>query len=90
MIRLILLTDFTETYATELLRGILDYSRGHEPWVVSRMPTSYRVEHGVDGVVEWAKQWKADAIIGRFNSNTATDTAAAGRDDARHEDFRRA
>ena len=38
MIHLILLTDFTETYATELLRGILDYSQGHEPWVVSRMP----------------------------------------------------
>ena len=31
MIHLILLTDFTETYATELLRGILDYSQGHEP-----------------------------------------------------------
>ena len=67
MIRLILLTDFTEAYATELLRGILAYSQGREPWVVSRMPTSFRVEHGISGVVEWAKQWKADAIIGQFD-----------------------
>ena len=69
MIRLILLIDFTETYATELLRGILDYSQSHEPWVICRMPPSYRVEHGIEGVLQWARQWKADAIIGQFNNN---------------------
>lgn len=69
MVRLILLIDFTETYATELLRGILDYSQFHEPWVICRMPPSYRVEHGIEGVLQWARQWKADAIIGQFNNN---------------------
>lgn len=89
MIRLILLTDFAETYATELLRGILDYSQGHEPWVVSRMPTSYRVEHGVDGVVEWAKQWKADAIIGQFDIYDDVDAFARNGITAVAQDFMR-
>ena len=89
MIRLILLTDFTETYATELLRGILDYSQGREPWVVSRMPTSYRVEHGVDGVVEWAKRWKADAIIGQFDIYDDVDVFARNGIIAVAQDFMR-
>lgn len=38
MIRLILLTDFTEAFAHNLLRGILEYSKEREPWVVCRMP----------------------------------------------------
>lgn len=38
MIRLILLTDFTEAFAHNLLRGILEYSKDREPWVVCRMP----------------------------------------------------
>ena len=67
MIRLVLLADFSETYPTELLHGILTYSKGREPWVVSRMPASFRVENGLKGVVEWAKLWKADAIIGQFD-----------------------
>ena len=87
MIHLILLTDLTETYATELLRGILDYSQAHEPWVVSRMPTSYRVEHGVDGVVEWAKQWKADAIIGQFDPHDDVDAFARNGIIAVAQDF---
>lgn len=89
MIHLTLLTDFTETYATELLRGILDYSQGREPWVVSRMPTSYRVEHGIDGVVEWARQWKADAIIGQFDDSDDVDAFARNGIIAVAQDFMR-
>lgn len=69
MIRLILLTDFTEAFAHNLLEGILKYSKGREPWVVCRMPPSYKQAYGIDGVLEWAIRWKADAIIGQFDSN---------------------
>lgn len=69
MIRLILLSDFTEAYASNLLKGIQEYARGREPWVVCRMPTSFRIEHGLEGVVNWACHWKADAIIGQFDSS---------------------
>ena len=58
MIRLILLTDFTEAFAHNLLRGILEYSKEREPWVVCRMPPSYKQSHGIPGVLKWAKKWQ--------------------------------
>ena len=43
MIRLIMLTDFTETFSYRLQRGILQYARdNHEQWMVCRMPLSYK------------------------------------------------
>jgi len=68
MIRLILLTDFTESYAHKLLKGIMDYSKKHEPWVLCRMPPAFRQQYGIEGILSWAKKWKADAIIAQFDS----------------------
>ena len=70
MIRLILLTDFTESFSYNLLKGVLAYSKSHEPWVVCRMPPSYKNSHGIEGVLKWAKTWQADAIIGRLTMMT--------------------
>ena len=36
MIRLILLSDFTESFSYNLLKGVLMYANSHEPWVVCR------------------------------------------------------
>lgn len=69
MIRLILLTDFTEAFAHNLLRGILEYSKGRDPWVVCRMPPTYRQQYGVEGVLKWAREWQANAIIGQFDDD---------------------
>lgn len=69
MARVILLTDFSEEYAKLLLKGIVKYSKEHEPWVVCRMPLSYRDMLGIKGVIKWAMKWKADAIIGQFYPN---------------------
>ena len=33
MIRLILLSDFTESFSYNLLKGVLMYANSHEPWV---------------------------------------------------------
>ena len=73
MIRLILLTDFTEAFAHNLLRGILEYSKGREPWVICRMPPYYKQYHGITGVLEWAKKWHADAIIAQFDEDDDVD-----------------
>jgi len=73
MIRLILLTDFTESFSYNLLKGILAYSKSHEPWVVCRMPPSYKTTYGIEGVLKWAKAWEADAIIGRFDNDDNVD-----------------
>jgi LacI family transcriptional regulator len=68
MARVILLTDFSEEYAKRLLRGIVQYSKEHQPWVLCKMPLSYRDLYEVEGVLEWAIQWKADGIIAQFYS----------------------
>lgn len=75
MVRLIFLSDFTEAYAHHLLQGILTYAKqkDQEAWVVCRMPPSYKETYGIKGVVEWAKKWDANAIIGRFNHDDNID-----------------
>jgi LacI family transcriptional regulator len=66
MPRIILLTDFSEDYANRLLKGIVRYSKEHGPWVLCKMPLSYREVHKIEGVLEWALKWKADGIIAQF------------------------
>lgn len=63
------MTDFTESYAYRLMKGILKYSKKKNNWVVCKMPPSFMHSYGVEGVVDWAKQWNADAIIGQFDSD---------------------
>lgn len=66
--RLLYIGDFTEQFAYRVLRGIHLYSQDSgEPWVVRRMPPSYKREHGFSGVLSWAKEWRADAVLGQFD-----------------------
>lgn len=65
--RLLFITDFTEQFAYRFLRGILDYSQGTEHWVVCKMPPSYKRQLGMEGVVAWAKEWRADVVIAQFD-----------------------
>lgn len=64
--RLLFITDFTEQFAYRFLRGILNYSQGTEHWVVCKMPPSYMRQLGIEGVVAWAKEWRADVVIAQF------------------------
>lgn len=66
-----MLTDFTEAFPHQMLKGILQYAKkeSHEPWVACRMPPSYKDDYGLIGVLNWAKKWSANAIIGRFNND---------------------
>ena len=65
--RLLFITDFTEQFAYRFLRGILNYSQGTEHWVVCKMPPSYMRQLGIEGVVAWAKEWRADVVIAQFD-----------------------
>ena len=65
--RLLFITDFTEQFAYRLLRGILDYSKETEPWVVCKMPPIFKRDIGIEGLVEWAVQWQADVVIAQFD-----------------------
>ncbi len=66
MYKIILLSDFAEDYGKNLLRGIARYSKDHGPWNFCRMPGYYRDTIGPEGILAWAKEWKADGIIGQF------------------------
>ena len=66
MIKILLLTDFSSGYSRQLLQGVVAYSKQHGPWVFYRMPIYYRELYGDKGVVEWAKKWKADAILAQL------------------------
>lgn len=65
--RLLFITDFTEQFAYRLLRGIMQYAEETEPWVVCKMPPAYKRQIGIRGVLNWAKHWRADVIIGQFD-----------------------
>lgn len=66
--RLLYIGDFTEQFAYRVLHGIHLYSQDSgEPWVVRRMPPSFKREHGFGGVLSWAREWRADAILGQFD-----------------------
>lgn len=71
--RLLFITDFTEQFAYRLLRGILAYAETTEPWVVCKMPPAYKKQVGISGVLDWAKRWKADVIIGQFDPGDDVD-----------------
>src|SRR5689334_18289155 len=77
--KVILLTDFSEEYFKNVLRGITKYSRENGPWVFCRMPTFYRETKGIDGILDWAKEWGAHGIIGQFyNDSDVNKIMAAG------------
>ncbi len=68
MLRILVLTDFSSGYSRRLLKGIIRYSREVGPWSFQRMPLYFRMMYGDNGVVEYAKRWKADAIIAQLRN----------------------
>lgn len=66
MIKILLLTDFSSGYGRSLLEGVVRYAREAGPWAFYRMPLYYRELHGDEGVVRWAEEWGADAIIAQL------------------------
>ena len=66
MIRLLIISDFTESFSHKLLAGIVDYSRRKEQWIVRRMPPSYKAQIGIQGLLRLSKEWDIDAILGQF------------------------
>jgi LacI family transcriptional regulator len=88
MIKIILLSDFAEEYNKNLLRGITRYSKDHGPWTFCRMPTYYRETMGMDAVLQWAKEWEADGIIGQFYNNEEIKKFTAAKIPVIAQDFK--
>lgn len=73
MARVLMMTDFSESYANKLLSGIMRYSHEHEPWAVCKVPLFLRDSGRMQEVVDFATTWKADAIIGQFRSGDSVE-----------------
>lgn len=68
MIKVILLIDCASEFDRKLLRGMVRYSKENGPWLFYRIPSDSSLgKSREEWVVEWAKKWKADAIIGRWD-----------------------
>ena len=62
-----------------------DWWRENGPWLFYRLPSYYKsIENGERSILEWAKTWKADAIIGQWkgapsNKSAIFDCTAGGK-----------
>ncbi len=68
MLKVILLIDCASEFDRRLLRGMMRYSKENGPWMFYRMPSDFSwVRDKEKWILEWARTWKADAIIGRWD-----------------------
>jgi LacI family transcriptional regulator len=73
MYKIILLLDFAEEYSKCLLQGISRYSNENGHWSFCRMPLYYRETLGTKGILNWAKDWRANGIIGQLYNEMETE-----------------
>ena len=66
--RLLYFTDYSEQFPYRLLRGIYRYGQQNNiPWVVCRMPSELKGQYEFQDLVDWAREWQADWVIGQFS-----------------------
>ena len=68
MVRTLLCIDTSSEYDRSIVRGLISYSQEHGNCLhLSRVPSNHRAE-SKNGyrIAQWARDWKADAIIGRW------------------------
>ena len=66
MHKIILLIDISEEYGQNLMKGVVKYSKEQGPWIFCRMPLFYRETLGMEGIVDFAKEWGANGIIAQL------------------------
>jgi len=67
MKRILLLIDYSSDFSRRILRGLIQYSKEYGPWIFYRLPSYYQTLYGKEGIIKWAKEWEADAIIARWD-----------------------
>ena len=69
MHKLLIISDFTESFPHKLLKGIMRYTRDTKPWAIIRMPPEYKKKFGIEGVLELISKNGVDAVIGQFEED---------------------
>jgi LacI family transcriptional regulator len=67
MVKILLATDFSNGFSRALLRGVIRYVHNKPDWTLYRMPKYYKMVHGENEVLKWAKRWNVDAIIAQID-----------------------
>ncbi len=68
MIKVILLIDCASEHDRRLLRGMTRYFKENGSWMFHLVSPGFRFEDNrEEWAIQWAHQWKADAIIGRWD-----------------------
>ncbi len=65
-LKILLLTDFSEEYGRALLRGITKYSQINGPWLFCKMPPFVREKYGMQGILDFARNWGAQGIVAQL------------------------
>ena len=63
VLKVLLLIDLSEAYCRGLMAGLAKYASMNGQWIFCRMPLTYKEKYGIDGIIKWAKKWKADGIV---------------------------
>ena len=72
-----LLIDCAGEFDRRLMRGMFRYSKENGGWLFYRIPPAMNDSRpeGASLIADWARKWKADAIVGRWNfSDTSEET----------------
>ena len=68
MIKVLLLIDCASEHDRKLLRGMMRYSKEQGPWLFYRLSPDFRYGgNREEWALQWAREWKADALIGRWD-----------------------
>jgi len=67
MIKVLLLIDYSSEFSRRLLKGLIQYSKDHGPWIFYRLPFYYKTLYGKEGIIRWIKEWEADAVIAQWD-----------------------
>jgi LacI family transcriptional regulator len=68
MIKIILLFDISEQYGQNLMMGIVRYFKENSNALFCKMPYYYRETLGVNGIINFAKEWGAQGIIAQIKN----------------------
>jgi len=68
MLKILLLIDYSSDFSRRLLKGLIKYSKENGPWMFYRLPEYYKTLYGKEGIVRWAKEWNADAILAQWDN----------------------
>lgn len=67
MIKILLLIDYSSEFSRKFLEGLIQYSKEFGPWIFYRIPSYYKTLYGKQGIINWAKEWNANAFIAQWD-----------------------